>query len=485
MNRRYYPYIIVGIVSILLSSLYCPPRNLYSDDKEIFKFIGYLIKRGSIPYKDFFDHKPPLIFFFNYWEAVIGSWGWWIADAALVCYASLQFLTINLKYKIAWPVVLPILFNLILRHYVSFGIGMTREYSTIFLLLGFCLVLSNNRFKYIKLGLLSALIFFMQQDQTVILAPFIIYLLLTTEESFGFVKKITHLVLGGFTILVPIVTYFIWKDALEEFWQHSFLFNFQWYTSPDKKPGLIQELIAIKGVMYLLKFEIIIMGTLFLTMASLVVGTTKKWLLVASIVSIPLSFISELLSGNLVTKLAFCYYYFLPLAATLPFALFLVFAFTKNQIFNQKTHQIIFASLFLLNPIMSIAEHTANYYRYPQNLVAQTAEMKFLDKQSLQDNQLYVMNNSSYIYAYNKYQIKAPSKWLYHYFWNWYEQWDKDNLIIQSIISDLKKHKTQYIIDYSTERHFMRKPIYDTWLHFKDSSYTQLKPLNIWQLKPY
>ncbi len=483
MNKKYYPYIIVTLTSLLLSLLYCPPYNLYSDDKEIFKLTGFLIKKGAVPYKDFFDHKPPLIFFYNYLGAIVGSWGLWLLDAALVLYASLQFLKLNIRHKIVWPVVLPILFNLILRNHYSYGIGMTREYTTIFLLLAFCLVMGSARFKYFWLGLLAALIFFMQQDQTIILAPFVIYLLFTNNEPLGPLKKIAHLLLGGLAILLPIVMYFILHDGLKEFWEAAFLFNFKWYTSPDAKPGMVQELIALKGAMYLLNFEIVMMGTLFLIGASFFVGNAKKWLLVAATASIALSFISELLSGNLATKLAYCYYYFLPLAATLPFALFLVFAFTKNEVFNHKIHQFIYASLLFLNPVMSIAEHRANFYRYPQNLVEGTGELLHLDKTPLSDYQLYVFNNSNYIYSYNKYQIKPPSKWLYHYFWNWYQQWDKDNLIIESIIMDLRRHRTQYVIDFSTPKHFLQKSNYTTWIRFRDSAYTQLKPLHLWQLK--
>ena len=145
MNSKNFPFIIVATVSVILSCVYCPLFDLYFDDKEIFKYTGFLIYKGEVPYRDFFDHKPPLIFFLNYLGTLWGSWGFWLTDTLLVLLASLRFLKLNLQYKLVFPFALPLLFNLVLRNsHISNGIGMTREYTTIFILLFFCVLLGKR-----------------------------------------------------------------------------------------------------------------------------------------------------------------------------------------------------------------------------------------------------------------------------------------------------------------------------------------------------
>lgn len=480
MNTKYTPFIVITLFSLALSWMYCPFFDLYFDDKEIFKFTGFLISKGSVPYRDFFDHKPPLIFFLNYLGAIFGNWGFWLIDAALVLFASLQFLKLNIKYKIIFPVVLPILFNLLLRNsHISNGVGMTREYTTIAILLFFCILLNRKQNRFYLLGLITSLVFFLQQDQVVILAPFLLYALFTRNGSL--VKKLLRLTAGFLAVVTPILIYFAYHNCLEIFWQDAFLFNLQWYTAPDAKPGFSVELLALKNKLYTLKFDTLFFATIVIVLVSLVKGSKTKLLIGAAAIAVPLSFVSEFLSGKIATGDALCNYYLLPLAATLPAALFVSFAFAKGEVFKNKIQQVIIASLLLFNPVISIAEHVANFDRYPQDFINSSDEIKFLDQNTPKDYELYVFNNSNYIYAYNKYKIKAPSKWIYHYFWGWYQNWDKDHQVIHSIIDDLNNHQTKYIIAFYDEKYFKNIQTFTIWNSFLNSSYTQIKPLHLWR----
>ena len=481
MNSKNFPFIIVATVSVILSCVYCPLFDLYFDDKEIFKYTGFLIYKGEVPYRDFFDHKPPLIFFLNYLGTLWGSWGFWLTDTLLVLLVSLRFLKLNLQYKLVFPFALPLLFNLVLRNsHISNGIGMTREYTTIFILLFFCVLLGKSKYRYYLLGLLAALVFFMQQDQVIILLPFFVYLLFTRDIHP--LKKIIQITAGFLFILVPIVLYFGYHNALPSFWQDAFLFNLKWYTAPDAKPGLPAEIFALKNILYALKFDTLFVLTAILILIAFIKKSKTTWLLAAATIAVPLSFISEFLSGKIATGDALCNYYLLPLAATLPFAIFVVFAFTKRAIFKNRLQQLIIIALLLFNPVVSMAEHVANFHRYPQDYINSSAEIKYLDKEPPADYQLYVFNNSNYIYAYNKYKIKTPSRWIYHYFWTWYQHWDEDQQVIHSIIQDLQQHRTKYIISFHLENNFKNGQTFTRWNNFLNASYTQVKPLHLWKL---
>ena len=63
--------------------------------------------------------------------------------------------------------------------------------------------------------------------------------------------------------------------------------------------------------------------------------------------------------------------------------------------------------------------------------------MDYLKTQSLSDDQLFVFDDSNFTYLYNYFGILSPSRWIYHYFWNWSADWDADNKIFYSILTDL------------------------------------------------
>jgi hypothetical protein len=485
MKATYYSYIAVGVTSLILSLIYCPPYDIYFDDKEIFKYCGFLIGKGQVPYKDFFDHKPPLIFFINYFGSLLGSWGLWIIDACVVLFVSLRFLKLNIKYSVRFPFVLPIIFNLILRNWViSFGVGMTREYTTIALLLACCVILSQSRYKNVYLGFLASFIFFMQQEQIVILVPFVVYSIRTDIRLNGLkpLNVFASLLAGCLTIALPLLLYFLLNNALFDFWKNAFLFNTQWYTA-EEKPSLIRQVITLKNYIYDLNIDVLLIGALIMSGVSFFVGHERKGLLVACLIAIPLSFISEFLSGKLTIGNATCTYYLLPLAATLPFLLFVVFAFTKQQVYQNRFHQLIYSTLFIAGLLMSMATYVVNYNKYPHHGIAKSSEMEYLKAKTVKDYELYVFNHSNFTYAYNYFKVLPPSNWLYHYFWSWYPNWDQGSKLILDITKELKQHKTKYIIYDPQRTSFLKDANYRVWQGFVDSNYIKVPGLLVWEAK--
>ncbi len=481
MYKKYVPYIITAVVSILLSLKYFPPFDMFFDDKEIFKYTGHVIDRGMVPYQDFFDHKPPLIFFWNYAAHFFGDNGLWFLDTLLVLFASMLFLKVNLKYKLPFPFLLPVLFNLILRHpHLSFGNGMTREYTTIFLLLLFCVIITDHKLKYLQMGLLCALIFFMQQDQVMLALPLVLYAVVKEKPTL-LLRNMALALAGALAVTIPIILYFVLNNALDDFWQNAFLFNLNWYTAPEYKPTYIEQLVTLKNKLVGFYLAPVVLLTLLLGLRALWLGSKAPWLLVVSLVCIPLSFISEILSGKMSLGTALVDYYLLPLAASLPITLFVTYAFRKKPILRGNMVQLLIAGLLLFGPVIAIARHSINFHRYPQDYVNRSAEMKYLDADKPGDYQLYVFNNSNYVFAYNKYKIVSPSKWIYHYFWSWYPTWDTDHSITRSIISDLQKYQTKYIINFCEGEVVELNENFKIWRAFLDSSYTQLYPMKLWK----
>ena len=73
MSRDRYSLLILLTTSLLLSIFYIPYYNPLHGDKEVFRYVGQLMLRGGVPYRDVFDHKPPLIFVLYWASLFIGN----------------------------------------------------------------------------------------------------------------------------------------------------------------------------------------------------------------------------------------------------------------------------------------------------------------------------------------------------------------------------------------------------------------------------
>ena len=165
INRGNYSLIFVMGACLILSLLYCPPYNVLINDMEVYRYMGLVISKGFVPYRDFFDHKPPVIYFLNYASWLSGgAWGLWVINTVLTLLATWLFFQRCRSYKLPCPWLLPLLFNLMLRdNLISGGSNGTREFTAVFFLLFFCILIGKSRYKDLWLGLLSGLIFFTHQ----------------------------------------------------------------------------------------------------------------------------------------------------------------------------------------------------------------------------------------------------------------------------------------------------------------------------------
>src|SRR5450432_37812 len=463
-------FIILGSVS--LNFLNAPFSEIFFDDKEIFKYAGLVIFKGGVPYRDMFDHKPPLIYFLNalHWQ---NAWIPWLVDTLLVLFATLLFYVLCKKNKLAWPWFLPLIFNLLIRYsLVSFGNGMTREYTAVFLLIFFCIMQGDTKYKYYILGILVGLTFWMQQDGLITLAPFLMYSVLhsPTGSSGHKLKKTGILLAGILSMTVPLLLYFIFHQSLSYLWKDAFLFNLQ---APGSQPGFFEKLKAIKHAIHETEFEMAFYTAFILGAASVFMKNKKPVLLYMALMALILSVPGELLTGRLRIGNAFNDY-LLPLASTIPILVFVVFNETQVSFLRDKTGQFIFSliiSTVLFLGTLRFASGLGSS-RDSTRLLNELPEFEYLKTQSLSDYQLFVFDDSNLIYFYNYFRILSPSPWIYQYFYHWSREWDSDNKILESIIQNLQSHKTRFILDCSAVRNdFINKEQYAEWQNFLQSHY--------------
>lgn len=214
-------------------------------DEGMFGYMGQLILDGGLPYRDAFDHKPPVVFYLNalalilvpptpfgihlflhiynfitlialymlartYWESPRA--GLWVALAFAVFSSSpgIEGYAATTEMFLLLPLTLSFLFAVL-------AVRKGRSY---------CSVLS---------GLFGALTFWTKQTSAFIILFFVLYLIVAQlpghrVKSFDFVRRpLKSLLLwccGFLTISLMIVGYFYYGGGLDEFLYANFTYNF-------------------------------------------------------------------------------------------------------------------------------------------------------------------------------------------------------------------------------------------------------------------
>ena len=492
MNKHTNTLVLLLAASVLLSLLYIPQFNILQGDKEIYRYIGLVMQKGGVPYRDVFDHKPPLIFFLNYAALLMGGdWGLWIIDALLTLLATALFFQLGRKYKLPYPWLLPLLFNLMLRNFlICLGMGMTREYTTIFLLFFFCVLLGKYRYRYYLLGLLAGLIFFMQQDQVFPLIPLFAYALLPREDRLPIFARIGRAAAGFVTVAIPIILYFAFHNSLWYFWQDAFHFNFTWYTT-TLKASVWDHFRKLKLVLDQGNYELPFMVAVTLGLSAVVFRATNKTLIFVCLASMALSLSPGFMGGRDIIPdhgMTFTHYY-LPLAASLCFVLFAVFVCSAEPFIQSRKAQAIFGIIMCVSLVYTNLQHATHLTPVTRHEVLRSPELKYLRQHKPGDYQLFELGYNDYVYVYNTLGIIGPSKWVYQHFWVLYNNWDTDHMELRGIEEDLLRHKTTYVMDFARPGQFFRDPsAYASWHGFLQEHYDTIAlpgqhESTLWKLK--
>ena len=505
MNRQYYTllFIVLG-ASLLLSLPFCPPFERLYDDREIFRYTGLALFRGQVPYRDFFDHKPPFIFFFNFAGVLLGGpWGLWMLDTLVTLFVTGVFFRCCWRHRLVFPWLLPLLFNLMIRdHLVSLGIDATREFTAWFFVLFFCVLMGRSAYRHFLMGLLGGLIFFTQQEQVLALLPFVVY---AVEDGGGFIKPASGLAGAGkrrlwrygrllpmgagfLVILLPIVGYFALHRSLGYFWEDAFRFNLFEYTS--EKKSLLEHFRAIKKSLDDGNFELPFMIAVTLGIYSLFLRQRNKRLLLAALVAVALTFAPEFMgarfqgTGVPTDFITYCQ----PLAGSICVLLFVTLAFADEPLLANRKVLLPFATLLCCSLGYTALQHATHPIDRRRDPFIASPEMAYLRAHRPGDYQLYSFMQQNYIYAYNEFRILSPTRWIYQQFWDWFRWWDPDHVLLQEIGNDLLRHHTRYVLmSPGAKTGFINPDDAAWWMAFMTTHYSLVpmpgqKTSVLWQL---
>jgi hypothetical protein len=490
MSRSDYSLLGVLAASLFLSLLFCPPFDIGMSDKEVFTYAGWAMHNGLVPYRDFFDHKPPLIYFVNAAGIFLGGrWGIWAIDALLALLTTGLFYRLARRYRMPFPWLLPLLFNLLIRDFlISEAMGLTREYTTFFYLLFFYVLMSEWRYRNYLLGLLTAVIFFMQQEQVFAVLPFLLYVLGRSSRT-PVIRRLLFLALGATSVILPLVLYFAAHHALAAFWQDAFLFNMKVYTTQAKSFG--DHFRTIKRVLDAGNYEIPFLTALAFGVAALVGRSRRKGLILAALAGLLLTMAPEFMGGRYKDQshTVDFLYYFLPVSGGICVLLFTVCAFSEDVLTKSRIAWLPYIILLCSSVLYTALQHATHLPRSTDDPVLRSPEVTWLREHRPANGQLYIFSeNEDYLFLYYDLRILSPSPWIYQHIWTWYDRWDADGRILHTIGEDLLAHKTNYVIVDPSPNLFRNPANYVWWRSFIQTHYEPVQlpgrtiPL-LWQLK--
>ncbi|MBR6089114.1 MAG: glycosyltransferase family 39 protein, partial [Anaerolineaceae bacterium] len=222
---------------------FVPLRDNYypSHDSAIFSYFGQQILRGKMPYTDLWDHKPPLIFYFDAIGLKIGNgslFGIWILEFLLFYTGALLMNRLLKRFFSEW-ITLPVL-SLGMLHYVrvlDFG-NYTEELSLFFVICTLSLYFSEIKQRKPLLsgflcGLLCGLAFTCKQNTigcwcSCFVLDLVLYFSSSKKQDlFRQYLRFWLSAAAGFLLVNTIwVVYFAVNDALAAYWDVAFRFNF-------------------------------------------------------------------------------------------------------------------------------------------------------------------------------------------------------------------------------------------------------------------
>jgi hypothetical protein len=316
--------IVVSIAGTIIALFPSNPSNmtLPSRDSGVFLYAGWRLLNGDIPYRDVWDHKPPLIYFVDALGIALtpeSLWGVWILGFLFIFF-TLFFIykILDREFRIYAALAGTITLTSGLLTILEKG-NVTEEYALVFQAL--CLWLFVNAWKRdfplhssFWIGLLGGLAFNFKQTTIGLWVTYGFFLLVVRLVQRKLpLKDLFSLLAGWFIPSVVLVIYLVSQGAFSDFWEQAFLYNFVYIGKHEGIRRLIP--VFIKGFAYLQNGWV-----LYLAIASWLAALAYAWrkrkdiliqthpLILIAVVNFPIEVLFITISGR-----SILHYYLTPL----------------------------------------------------------------------------------------------------------------------------------------------------------------------------
>ncbi|HJS19052.1 MAG TPA: glycosyltransferase family 39 protein [Anaerolineales bacterium] len=489
--------ILLGVLCVLLPT---SPLNmpLVYRDSGVFLYTGWRILSGELPYRDIWDHKPPVILYLNALGLAISEhsrWGVWLIEVILLFAAAfLGFQLIKRLFGVL-PSVFSLMLWLLTLVFVLQGGNLTTEYTLPLQFAALFLVYHADRssrpdWDFFLIGLTGAIAFFTKQTAIGTWIAIVIALTLQrlmSRQGRRWTRELMFLVLGGLTFSAIVILFFGLQGALPQFWSAAFEYNFAYASRAAS--SLTERLDAIvKGVRPLTRawlFQLAMISYL-LTIALILfrrnsVGKALTLLLIG-LVALPIELILIEIPGR-----TFAHYYMtlLPvLALFCGVALWGILSLTPDRKFlNISKYVFVFflAGIVLWNSFDGYLNQLYIYRDFKKN----EPVIQFIKENTSPDDQVLLWGAETAINYFA--QRKSPARFVYQL------PLSQENYAAASFIDqfydDVIQNQPKFIIDTDTNEPLYRFPITNETIEEKisylEAHYCLVRRIDSWKIYEY
>ncbi len=234
----FYDKVLIA-VGVLLVMLPISPLNIVQParDSGVFLYVGWRMLHGDIPYLDVWDHKPPIIFLINAFGLLIGGgsiWGVWLVELLLLFFAALLGFALIKRYLGSLPAVFSLALWMLSLAFIINGGNLTTEYTLIlqFAMLWLAVEAEEKGYFFWRgylIGALAATAFLTKQNAIGIPLAILLYLIISRVRARrlkALVRTLLVILLGGLTVIMLVLAFFVLSGSFETFWDAAFAYNF-------------------------------------------------------------------------------------------------------------------------------------------------------------------------------------------------------------------------------------------------------------------
>ncbi len=457
-------FLFIGGLLVLTSALILfptspiPASRILWDDSSIFRYGGASILQGKLIYVDFWDQKPPLIFYINALGLLIGGnsfIGVWALELIFLALTGwLAFSTLRIYFG-RLAAIFTTFCGLINIVFILQRGNLTEQYALLFIWAGLFLYLTPSirysRWAGIFSGMAAAAAFLFKQTQIGVWAAILIFeiILWVKDRHTKHLKLITQIAAGFMLVNGLVLFWFGLQGNAFEYWEGAFGYNFS-YTGSN----LVSRISAVEQTIqnlwgYSPFYRIALLSVLILGMSALLSNLIKKFpsLIPANKEITRLlhfglfNFFIELILVNTSTR-NFPHYYLSIWPALLILSAYLVWTVSLNFLkfgrISQAIVLILICGWFTFAPLNSLLHSLPLSTEYT---ISKTAD--FIKENTQKTDRIMTWGSKAQVYTLSG--RNAPSRFFFTL--PFYTPGPISAKYIDIFLQDLQQHPPELIID--------------------------------------
>lgn len=401
--------------------------TLPSRDSGVFLYIGWRLIKGDIPYRDVWDHKPPLIYFVDAIGLLItpqSMTGVWLLQFCFL-FLTIFFLFNSMKESLGTVPAIAGTVVLISGLLTILDRGnVTEEYALVFQTLGIGLFLKARKDDYpfhsmFWIGLCGAFAFYFKQTTIGFLVTLaFVFVCIRINQKKSPVKDLLALFIGFGLLSIFLGLLFLSWNALSDFWSEAFLYNFIYIGKHEGIRRLIP--VFIKGFSFLSQGSV-----LYLSLAGWLTGllcvikkTTSldnaRPLIIFALINFPIEVVFITISGR-----SILHYYLTPLPVMAVLSAILVYGLgvMVGNIFSSSTsrlNRVVSGAVLLAVLLFQIGQ----IYDYPADIESAAENnyspvVDFVTSHTNPSDKVLVIGAESSVNFLSR--REAPTRYVYQY----------------------------------------------------------------------